>query len=105
MGFEAVIAAIAETGKAAGRVTGVVRSVDPAAALPDGDAGMPGSRSAGKLAAVKRSWQGKGQATATALDQHAESIAEAAERYRAGDDVARRDLTEAARSVGGRKPV
>jgi hypothetical protein len=50
MGFEAVIEEIAETGRAAGRVADTVRGVDPAAALPEGDGGMPGSRSALKLA-------------------------------------------------------
>ncbi|MFC4002545.1 type VII secretion target [Prauserella oleivorans] len=105
MGFEAVIEAIAETGRAASRVADVVGSVDPAGAVPDGDAGMPGSKSAAKLAAVKQAWQGKGKATATALDEHAQSIATAAERYRTSDEAAQHDLSVAAQPTGGRRPV
>lgn len=100
MGFEAVIDAISESGKAAGRVADAVRGVDPAGALPGGDAGMPGSRSADLLAALRNHWKGKGKGTAQALDQHAESLATAAQRYRSNDDAAEADISAAATPTG-----
>lgn len=100
MGFEAVIDAISDSGKAAGRVADIVRGVDPAGALPGGDAGMPGSSSAAVLAELRDRWKGRSKDTAQALDQHADNLAAAAQRYRANDDAAEADISAAATPTG-----
>ncbi|WP_075847186.1 type VII secretion target [Saccharomonospora sp. CUA-673] len=92
MAFEAKIEAITSASTAAGEVAEGVRSVKPAEALPDGPAGVKGSRSAAKLAQVKESWQGKGSRTAGALDQYAQDLSTAADHYRSSDEAARIDL-------------
>ncbi|TWH18563.1 type VII secretion target [Prauserella rugosa] len=92
MGFEAKIEAIANASSAAEGVAQGVRAVKPAAALPDGPAGIKGAQAVAKLARVKESWQGKGARTADALDQYAQNLSSAAEKYRSSDDAARMDL-------------
>lgn len=104
MGFEAVVDAIAGSGKAAGRVADTVRGVDPAAALPEGDAGMPGSRSAGILTVLRDIWADKGKDVATGLDQYAQNLASAAQRYRENESAASADISESAVPSGGPKP-
>lgn len=92
MGFEAQISAIAETSSAAGRVADAVRGVNPAGAVPDGPAGMPGARAVGKLARVKQHWQGRGRKLSNGLDQYSQDLSRAAQRYRTSEDAARADL-------------
>lgn len=105
MGFAAKIAEIASSGNAAGDVAEAVRNVDPASALPDGNAGMPGSEATAKLARVKESWKGKGAKTAGALAEYAQNLATAAERYRSSDAAAEEDLTPRTGSSGGQEPI
>ncbi|KID28292.1 Protein of unknown function (DUF2580) [Prauserella sp. Am3] len=102
MGFEAQIEAISKAGEAADGVAEAVRQVKPAAAVPDGPAGMKGAKALGKLAKVKEHWQGTGTTLSNGLDQYAQDLATAAQRYRESDEAARLDLGDGG---GGRRPV
>lgn len=102
MGFEAKIEAISESGEAADGVAEAVRQVKPAAVVPDSPAGMKGAKAVAKLARVKEHWQGTGAELSGALDQYAQDLATAAQRYRESDEAARSDLGDGG---GGRRPV
>ncbi|MFJ8819881.1 hypothetical protein [Amycolatopsis thermoflava] len=105
MGFELVLEKIEATGRAASRVAEGLLRVDPAGALPPGDAGMPGARAADKLAAVVQVWQGRSRAAGELLAGYAARIGKAVELYHSSDDAAARDLTAAARPKGWREPI
>jgi hypothetical protein len=91
-GYEVIIDKIAAAGQAARRVADVIGPLDFAAAIPDGDGGMPGARAIAKLAAVKQGWTGKEKPIATGFTDYAQDLASAASYYRTHEDDAQRDL-------------
>jgi hypothetical protein len=93
-GYEVIIDKIAAAGQAAQRVADVVGPLDFAAAIPDGDAGMPGARAVAKLAAVKQAWMGRQRPIAAGFAGYAHDMAQAAGFYRTHEDVAQRELRQ-----------
>ncbi|MER7862093.1 hypothetical protein ABTX61_23510 [Amycolatopsis japonica] len=91
-GYEAVLVEIDEASKAAGRLVDDARGLDTAGVVPVGDAGLPGTRSAGKLAALKSVWSGKGQRWAGAWEAYSGDLGKAAANYRANEAAAQQDL-------------
>ncbi|EMD21837.1 hypothetical protein [Amycolatopsis azurea] len=104
-GYDVVIEKIRGTGRAATRVAEGLRGATCSAAVPSGDAGMPGARCVGKLAAVKQALRDREQGYERRLDTHAASMAKAADLYSSREDAATADLSVPAQSTGGRKPV
>ncbi|MFF0146170.1 excreted virulence factor EspC (type VII ESX diderm) [Amycolatopsis sulphurea] len=103
-GYQVVIDKLRETGRAASRVADGMRGVDCAAALPGGDAGMPGAACVGKLAALRQAWTWREDSIRTRLRSHASSLSMAVDAYTAHEDQAARDLG-AAPPAGMRGPV
>ncbi|WP_245757756.1 hypothetical protein [Amycolatopsis xylanica] len=95
---------IKNTGDAASRVADGIRGVDCAATVPGGDAGIPGSTSMEKLAAVKRAWQGREQNFASLLEAHSANIEKAVQLYRSNEQAAAQDLTARERTPSGPRP-
>ncbi|MEV6911705.1 hypothetical protein [Amycolatopsis sp. NPDC051071] len=73
--------------------------------VPVGDAGMPGARCVGKLAAVKQALRDRELGYERRLDAHASSMTKAADLYSSREDAATADLAIPVRPTGGRKPV
>ncbi|WP_240686739.1 hypothetical protein [Amycolatopsis suaedae] len=96
-----MIEGIRSAGQAAGRVADGLRGVDCAAAVPAGDAGMPGARCVGKLTSLKQAWQGREPRFVGDLDGYAAGMSQAAQTYSSREDAAARDLTVAGQ---GRRP-
>jgi hypothetical protein len=103
-GYQVVIDKIRHTGQAAKRVADGLRGVDCSAVVPSGDAGMPGARCVGKLAAVKQAWQGREEGFTALLDSHAGNMGKAAQMYSGNEQAAARDMT-VTEPTGGRRPV
>ncbi|MFD8500651.1 hypothetical protein [Amycolatopsis sp. NPDC059657] len=78
---------IKHTGDAASRVAEGIRGVDCAATVPGGDAGIPGSASMAKLAAVKQAWQSREQSFVSLLETHSASIDKAVQLYRSNEQA------------------
>lgn len=91
-GYEAVLGEIETASKAAGRLVDDARGLDTAGVVPEGDAGLPGSRSAGKLSALKSAWTGKGQRWAGAWESYSSDLGKAAANYRGNETAAQQDL-------------
>nr|WP_240686824.1 hypothetical protein [Amycolatopsis suaedae] len=83
-----------------------LRGVDCAAAVPTGDAGVPGARCVGKLASVKQALEGREARFVSGLGDYAGSMGQAAHLYSGREDAAARDLTVAGQPLpSGRRPV
>jgi len=93
-GYEVVIGKIAAAGMAAQRVADIIAPLDFAGAIPGGDAGMPGTRAAVKLAAVKQLWSGQDEPIATGFTDYSHEMAQAADYYRTHEDAAERELRQ-----------
>lgn len=105
VGYDVVIEKIRGTGQAATRVADALRGAKCSAAVPSGDAGMPGARCVGKLAAVKQALRDREHAYERRLDAHAANMAKAADLYSGREDAATAELSVPVRATGGRKPV
>jgi hypothetical protein len=104
-GYDVVIEKIRGTGRAATRVADGLRAATCSATVPMGDAGMPGARCVGKLAAVKQALQDREQGFERRLDAHASNMAKAADRYSGQEEAATADLSVPVQYAGGRKAV
>jgi hypothetical protein len=104
-GYQVVIEGIRQSGQAAGRVAAGLRGATCSATVPGGDAGIPGARSAGKLAEVKRVLEDRERHFETRLDTHGASMATAADRYGSQEAAAASDLSTAPQPTGGVKAV
>ncbi|MFD9961700.1 hypothetical protein [Amycolatopsis sp. NPDC058986] len=104
-GYQVVIDKIRHTGQAAGRVAAGLRGAACGAAVPGGDAGIPGARAVGKLAEVKRAWDDRERGFESTLDGHAADMAKAADRYAGQESAAASDITTTPRPTGQVKAV
>lgn len=104
-GYQVVIEGIRRSGRAAGRVADGLRGATCSATVPGGDAGIPGARSAGKLAEVKRVLEDRERHVETRLDTHVAAMASAAERYSSQEAAAVSDLSTVPQPTGGVKAV
>ncbi len=91
-GYQVVIDKIRHSGQAAGRVAAGLRDAACSAAVPGGDAGIPGARAVGKLATVKQAWQDRERGYEDKLDEHAANMSTAADRYSSQESAAVSDL-------------
>ncbi|MFI9452233.1 hypothetical protein [Amycolatopsis sp. NPDC052450] len=91
-GYEAVLEEIDQASKAAGRLVDDARGLDTAGVIPAGDAGLAGTRSVGKLAALKSAWAGKGRRWAGAWEAYSRDLCAAAANYRRNEAAAQHDL-------------
>ncbi|MFC3453477.1 hypothetical protein [Amycolatopsis speibonae] len=91
-GYEAVLGEIDEASKAAGRLIDDARGLDAAGVVPEGDAGLSGTRSAGRLAALKSAWSSKGQHWAGAWETYSGDLGKAVANYRTNEAAAQQDL-------------
>jgi hypothetical protein len=104
-GYEVVVDKIRQTGRAATKVADGLRGAKCSAAVPTGEAGMPGGRCVGKLAAVKQALQDREQSFEHRLDEHSSTMAKAADLYSTHEEAATRDITTTAQPTGGRKAI
>ncbi|GAA4552079.1 hypothetical protein [Amycolatopsis samaneae] len=104
-GYQVVIDKIRHTGQAAGRVAAGVRGAACSAAVPAGDAGIPGARATGKLAEVKRTLEDRERGFVVTLDGHASDMATAADRYAGQESAAASDITTTPQPTGQVKAV
>jgi hypothetical protein len=103
-GYDVVIEKIRQTGKAAQRVADGVKVVQSSAAVPTGDAGMPGARCVGKLMTLHQTWLDRENSVQTSLVSHAADMSNAADSYASHEDNAARDLTAIPAPASGPRP-
>lgn len=103
-GYQVAIDKIRNTGQAATKVADGLRGVDCAAALPGGDAGMPGARCVPKLAAIIDAWRGRETSVESKLDEHSANMTKAADWYAGNEEAAQHDLTMRERAPTGPRP-
>jgi hypothetical protein len=103
--LDVVIDKVRQTGKAAQRVADGVRGVQSSAAVPTGNAGMPGARCVGKLATLHQTWLDRENSAQTRLVVHASSMTTAADTYASHEDQAARDLSAVPVPTGGPRPI
>lgn len=103
-GYDVVIEKIRQTGKAAQRVADGVKGVQSSAAVPTGDAGMPGARCVGKLTALHQTWADRENSVQNRLVFHAADMGNAADSYASHEDRAARDLSAIPAQTSGPRP-